>query len=97
MLESNACSQTWKRWYKRRDPGFLFFAFECIAYIYFFVFFEWRRYDQDMYPYASRLLPVAYQDKIHLLVAPNLDKEERAALAAGLESDAIDSLLLPPI
>jgi transcription initiation factor TFIIB len=51
---------------------------------------------EDMYPYAGRLLPAAYQDKIHMLTAPSLDKEEKAALAAGLESDEM-ALLLPPI
>ena len=51
---------------------------------------------EDMYPYAARLLPEAYQDKIHMLTAPHLDKEEKAAIAAGLESDEITKLL-PPI
>lgn len=51
---------------------------------------------EDMYPYAGQLLPAAYQDKIHALTAPNLGKEEKAALAAGLESDEM-ALLLPPI
>ena len=51
---------------------------------------------EDMYPYAGRLLPAAYQEKIHMLTAPNLDKEEQAALAAGLESAEM-AMLLPPI
>ena len=51
---------------------------------------------EDMYPYATRLLPAAYVEKMHLLTAPTLDKEEQAAISAGIESDEM-KLLLPPI
>lgn len=52
---------------------------------------------EDMYPYATRMLPEAYREKVDLLQAPNLNKEERDALEAGLGDEAVAGLLLPPI
>jgi transcription initiation factor TFIIB len=52
---------------------------------------------EDMYPYAARMLPEAYRGKVEKLQAPALNKEERDALEAGLDADALGGLLLPPI
>ena len=52
---------------------------------------------EDMYPYAVRMLPEAYQSKIEKLQAPALNKDERTALENGLNSEVIGGLLLPPI
>ena len=47
--------------------------------------------------YAARMLPEAYKTKAEKLQAPALNKEERDALEAGLDADALGGLLLPPI
>jgi transcription initiation factor TFIIB len=52
---------------------------------------------EDMYPYAARMLPEAYKTRAEKLQAPALNKEERDALEAGLDADALGGLLLPPI
>ena len=52
---------------------------------------------EDMYPYAVRMLPEAYQSKFEKLQAPALNKDERTALENGLNSEVLGGLLLPPI
>ena len=58
----------------------------------------------DMYPYAAKMLPEAYVERIPELEAPKMDKGDAAALEAGLAGliggDAEDggggALSLPP-
>jgi transcription initiation factor TFIIB len=48
---------------------------------------------EDMYPYAARMLPEAYRDKVDQLLAPALN---HAALE-GLGDQDLAGLMLPPI
>ena len=48
----------------------------------------------DMYPYATRMLPRAYVERAARLQAPDLGKDEKAAIAAGLATrDQLELLL----
>jgi hypothetical protein len=47
-----------------------------------------------MYPYATRMLPRAYVERAARLQAPDLGKDEKAAIAAGLANRDQLQLLL---
>ncbi len=58
----------------------------------------------DMYPYAAKMLPEAYVERIPELEAPKMDKGDAAALEAGLagliggaEDGGGGALSLPPL